>query len=176
MKTDNYTMHNIIRFKMIWFLFILLSCCFFSRGQNTESYPNEINCILNNYITEFSDWEEIAGHNFDSYINPWGWLLEDKIIEQNQIISIRQFRISGSEYRRDCFWIKIWKMVSSADGERLLAYCKESVAGGYDFYLYKMPKSFFVVEDYFVWINACSFATRFNVDNEFRKIIDMCFE
>jgi hypothetical protein len=170
-------MYGIIRLRLIWVPILLIFYHFSVSGENTERYPNEINCILNNYITEFSNWEEIVGRKADDYfINPLFWLLEDNIIERNQIISIREFRISGSEYRRDCFWIKIWKMVSSADAERLLAYCKESVAGGYDFYLYKMPKSFFVVEDYFVWINACSFATRFNVNNEFRKIVDMCFE
>jgi len=151
-------------------------CYSFVSSEGLKIYPKEINCIINKYITEFSNWEEFVGHISDSDINPLGWLLEDKIIERNQVISIRQFKISGGKGKRDCFWIKIWKMKSSADAERLFVNCNESLRDRQDFYLYKMPKRFFIVEDYFIWVNACSFATQFVVGDELDKIINMCFE
>jgi hypothetical protein len=140
--------------------------------------PDEINCVANEYITGFSDWRELKLDtlNVNALRDSYGWVVKEKIIEPDQVISIREFRIPGDKGgSRNCLWVQIWKMKSSTDAEKLLA----NLTGKYEWLIgnfLKSPKTYFVFEDYFIWINACSFATQFNVYDELNKITKMCFE
>jgi hypothetical protein len=140
--------------------------------------PDEINCVANEYVTGFSGWSELKLDtlNVNALWYSYGWVVKEKIIEPDQVISIREFRMPGDKGgSRNCLWLQIWKMKSSTEAEKLLA----NLTGKYKWLIedfLKSPKTFFVFEDYFIWINACSFATQFNVYDELNKITKMCFE
>jgi hypothetical protein len=158
---------------------MLIPCYSLANGKGMEGDPNEINCIVNKYIAKFPKWRKTF-HNY-KYC-PWDWLVKDNIIESSQFISFEDFVISGDKDNGDCFWIEIWTMKSSIDAKRLFKFLKEGVGvevpklWSPPLSFYKPPKEFFVFENYFIWVNACSSTAQFDVYDELDKIIKMCFE
>jgi hypothetical protein len=175
MKASYNDMNHIVCVKQIFFL-LLLAFYSFANGENAENYSNKINCVVSEYIYRFLDWEELLNENLDRDLLK-GLIEDDGVIERRQIISARQFIITGDKGERDCLWIEIWKMASSADAKRLFDFINEMfVRSEGRYYLEKPPKACFAFDNFVIWANACSFATQFNVREELNKIINICFE
>jgi hypothetical protein len=137
----------------------------------SSGYPKEVNCIVNKYIAGFPNWSDsVPNHVIYSHLEP---LLMYEIIELDQIMSIGRFNISGGKSSRDCFDVMIWEMEPSVDTKEL---CKSMKKMRIDYFDKPVRQSFFTFRNFVIWVNACSYATQFNVYDELDKIIEKCFK
>jgi hypothetical protein len=162
----------------IWVVLLLSFCYSFANGKNMETYPKEINCIVEEYITNFSNWGENSINKIfiDRLLSS---LIENKIIDKSQI-SFRSFFICKEQSRPksspDCFDVEIWEMKSSTDAEELFKFLSKPPAGLWIYDLEKPPKEFFIFKYFIIWVKARWNGTQFVVGEELDKIIKMCFE
>jgi len=148
--------------------------CFFTNGYSMERYPNEINCITSDYISSFSGWSEKESSVYDIDERLLKDLTRHKIIERNQIISVKLSAICGNRGKNNCFYVEIWKMATSADAKRLSDLCNDLYQRKVD--LEKPLKGCFAFENFCIWGTIYSYSAQFSVDDELNKIIRKCFD
>jgi len=136
-------------------------------GESAETYPGEINCIIDSAIPEFSQWEEFK-YRPDSPMMGLLYFTSSPI----RPISFRLFKLSGKSSRRACVWVEIWKMKSSGDARKIDTLTGDDPAGWEMEYGSYSPKSHFIFNEYFILINGCSYEVDrrvFGIDKHIRK-------
>jgi len=138
--------------------------------ESAEGYPDEINCVINNYIAQFSEWEELTEYYPKS---PMMDLL-DHTESRSRVVSFRQFKINDKTPFR--FWVEIWKMKSSADAKKLDNFCEKDPGRWELMCGYKSPRSYFVFNEYFILVNGNHFGYAGGIVHTKNQIIERCFE
>ncbi|MDR0517054.1 MAG: hypothetical protein LBH25_08430 [Fibromonadaceae bacterium] len=131
----------------------------------------------NKYLAGFSNWSDnVSKDVIYSDLEP---LVRYEVIELNQFTSIEGFRIGGKS-KRDYFYVIIWEMKPSVDMDELhksIAKFSRILRGEADNYFDKpIQRTFFVFENFIIWANSWSYASRFDVYEELGKIYKKCFE
>jgi len=173
-KTNCHDSPYTMRLEQVCFFILLTFCLFFTRGHGEENYPSEINCIISNYISISSGqyWKESSVSDIDERLLID--LTRHKIIERNQVISVKLSAVCGNKGKNNCFYVEIWKMTSSADAKRLSDLCSDLYQR--KVYLEKPLKGCFAFENFCIWGTVYSYSTQFRVDDELNKIINKCFD
>jgi len=141
-------------------------------GEITESYPDEINCVINSVIPEYAQWEEFK-YRPDSPMIDLLYFTSAPI----RPVSFRMFKLSGKSSHRACIWVEIWKMKSLSDVRKVntLIY-NDHAEWEMEFGLYS-PKSHFAFNEYFILIHGCSYEVDkriFGINKHLRKECFSC--
>jgi len=136
--------------------------------NSSDSYPDEINCVIDSVIPGFSQWEEFESPRSDSPVIDLLYSTNSPI----RPVSFRLFKLSGKSSSRACIWVEIWKMKSSANARKIDTLIIDDIATWEMDYGSKTPKSFFVFKEYFILIHGCSFVVDrriFGINKHIRK-------
>jgi hypothetical protein len=147
-------------------------------SEDIKIYPDKIMCIVDRYVASSSSMQKISGNVKEML---WKDLLkecrfrrvEDTIISNIQVKSTEAFLLERKKEPQS-FRLEIWTLETSADANKLFILLHEW--GHSSSLIEKLPKRFFVYENYFILLVINSVNGRHIIQEGVSEIIQTCFE